>query len=196
MPAIRLLEDLLSSRARIRVLRVLLTRPSGHEWTGRELASLSGASVSQTSGALHGLLTSGVVSARSVGQAFLWRLNPSHVLMPPLRDLFVRESEVTKRMESDVRRKLRGTAARKIWLFGSVALGIATSRSDVDILVEAPDPVAMDKIRGRLNRMSSDFLQRYGVPLSAQVYLPSQLEHPDNPDLLKAIREEGVLIEQ
>ena len=125
------LEDILSSRAKIALLRVLAA--SQTPLHGREIARRSGVGAGHVSRVLRELVAAGVVSDADQGRATTYELTrPLPPLVQQLVALFEAEST---RYQAVVRRLTpRGTELLSLVLFGSEARGEARAGSDTDLL--------------------------------------------------------------
>ncbi len=185
------LEDLLSSTARLRVLRVIARFPD-RTWTGRELATAAGSSPPQTLKALKQFERLGIVWRTTAGRAHLWRLVPEHVLVEPLRSLFSFESKLPALFREELRAALKNLPLRKVALFGSVARGTESDDSDVDIFVELGGSASEEEIQTALTPITLRFIRRYGAVLSPLIYSKETARRPPSPALMTAIDREGV----
>jgi len=126
------LDDLLSSRAKVSILRVVSevnTQPSG-----REIARRAGVWSSAASRALGELTASGVLICRDHGRAKTYELDRTDVeLVAQLRDLFRAEADRFRRFVADMGEGVPEALA--LLLFGSEARGEAKPHSDTDVLI-------------------------------------------------------------
>jgi predicted nucleotidyltransferase len=186
----RPLDQLLSSPARIRLLRTLTGDPA-RTWTGRGLSKASGASQTQTLAALAVLEENGIVAREVVGRADLWRVCGENVLVGPLQQLF--ESE--ERLEGDLVRKLRdeleSLPVDRASIFGSIARGDEGTRGDIDLFLEVPDDRARSAVEGPLTKMTVRFVREYGRVLSPLILTRREKRRHRNPKLLRKIEAEG-----
>jgi predicted nucleotidyltransferase len=185
------LEDLLSTRTGLRVLRALVSAPD-RSWTGRELATAATASPPQTLEALKRFERLGLVSRCTAGRAHLWRLTAEHVLVGPLRSLVAFEESLPGRFLHDLRAALKHLPLRRAILFGSVARGTETPDSDVDLYLELADSASEEEVQARLTPIVVRFIRRYGVVLSPMIHSTRTARHPPNPELRRAIEHEGI----
>lgn len=116
------LDDLLGSRLRVRLLRVL-ARGASSGLTGRELARLCGSSPSQAAASLRELEESGLLVREIAGRSHVWRMVEGHALAPVVTSLFRAEAESFSALRSDLEGLIRGLPVRRAVLFGSVARG-------------------------------------------------------------------------
>ncbi len=142
----RPLDDILSSAAKVAVLRVVL--PVSTPLSGREIARRAGVGYSPAYYALQALVASGVLAKQDHGRATTYSLvDPDSPLISALRDLFEREDRRTREALSALASGIPDV--RAIILFGSEARGDARPGSDTDILVvvDSPDEPTAGRVR-------------------------------------------------
>jgi len=155
------LDDLLSSQARLRILRYLCT--VGGEHTGREIARAIGMGETPTHRALKELADTLVVLYRVAGRAHYYRLNERHALVERvLRPLFAAERA---QRDAAVAELLAGVdiPLDAALVYGSVARGEDAWRSDLDVLLVTPTADDARRVTEHLWQRDADLLQRYGV---------------------------------
>jgi len=155
------LDDLLSSQARLRILRYLCTVEGEH--TGREIARAIGMGETPTHRALRELADTLVVLYRVAGRAHYYRLNEHHALVEQvLCPLFA--AERTQR-DAAVTELLAGVDVPldAALIYGSVAREEDTWRSDLDVLLVVPAADDARRATERLWQHDGDLLRRYGV---------------------------------
>lgn len=188
------LDDLLGSRIRLRLLRIL-SRTGRRGLTGRELARICGASSSQTSASLLALEDSGLVVRDIAGRAHVWRMAEGHVLAPVMAKLFQAEADGIAIMKADIESVLHELPIKRAVLFGSVARGDERPTSDVDLLVVVRSSADKEKVEEALGSATLDFITKFGNPLSYLVKTEKQLRFPPNPSLITNINRDGVELE-
>ena len=145
------LDDILSSRAKVAVLRALCG--AGAPLNGREVARRVGSDPGHTSRVLRELAASGVLVSRDQGRATTYELAPDDsALLHCLRLLF--EAEATRYRQVSRRLGEAVPEAVSIILFGSEARAGAQPGSDTDLLIVVPA-----RERGLDERLADTFLQ-------------------------------------
>lgn len=120
--------------ARGAVLAALLR--TGLELTGRQVHGVVGDySLGSVQDALKSWERLGVIESRTVGRAYAYRVEESHVAVESLRALLDPLSALT-----GIVSRVMGESAESVILFGSVARGEANADSDIDLAVIAPEP--------------------------------------------------------
>jgi predicted nucleotidyltransferase len=185
------LEEVFGSRGRIKALRRLARVPA---LTGRQVAELTGMSSPGASKALEALWATGAVSKRRVGSAWLYSLNWDNaivdsVVLPAL----AAEEHLSESMLADIVREY-SPLARSLVLFGSIARGDESERSDVDLLAVVDDEAACEKTLEHFYDNATSFDVRYGRALSLHCVSLRLLEAPDRPAYLDQALKDGVLL--
>jgi DNA-binding transcriptional ArsR family regulator len=127
-----ILEQLLGSRLRARLLGWLLSHP-GERYFVRQLASLLQEDSTNLSRELSRLEALGVVSSSREGLQKYFQANPDSPIYPELRGLVLKTSGV-----GDILKQALQPLADRImvaFLFGSVAAGKETAASDIDLFI-------------------------------------------------------------
>lgn len=186
-----MLEDLLGSRAKVRILRLLCAHPA-REYTLRELSHALSQSLGTTVPALSGLLGARIIVTRRVGRSRTVRLNDRHPLAGPLRALFREETHALARGALAFAEALPPAGLKAVVLFGSAARGEASSRSDVDVLV------VLDEARkaAAVRRVAASMLDRFDAAVSPLVLTDREVERrlAAFDPLLETIAAEGRLL--
>ncbi len=184
-------EELLTSRSRLRVLRLLVSSPE-RSWTGSELARAAATSPPQAIEALRQLERIGLAQRATAGRAHLWHLTADHVLANPFRSLFSFEASLPERFVRELRAAMETLPLRRAILFGSVARGTETSESDVDLFLELNDTASEEGVQAALTPIVVRLIRRYGLVLSPILRSARAAGRPPNPDLMKTIEREGI----
>lgn len=168
------LDDILSSRIKVRILRLFShTRGS---YSGREVARLIGYSHNPTILALKELEAQGLLTRRSIGASYEYTLNESHLLISGvLLDVFETErnalSEIAKIFEEQI-----GRDFEKAIIFGSVARGEERLDSDVDILIIIKDGADLESVEDKISEATSQAMAASGNPVGPVIISRSEYE--------------------
>lgn len=186
-----MLEEILGSRTKVRILRLLVGQPE-REFTTRQLALAARQSLGAVHPALGQLVASRIVLIRRVGRSRVVRINRGHPLHGALAALFRGESSALLLVAREFADALPGEGLAAVVLFGSVARGEPGPRSDVDVLVVVDDPRRAPTAR----RVASSMLDRYDANVSplvlSSVEVARRLSRFD--PLLGTIASEGKLL--
>ncbi|MGI5819729.1 MAG: nucleotidyltransferase domain-containing protein [Armatimonadota bacterium] len=185
------LDDILSSGAKVKILRAMALAPAPHN--GREISRRAGTDPGYTSRVLAELVASGVVAKREQGRVNTYRITDECLdLIDRLIQLFAAESERSERAIGELARAL--PEARSIILYGSEARGEAEPGSDTDILI------VFEQRTADLDDMVADaclkLAERYSLSLSwhvADVARMREWEVADN-DFWRNVQRDGVTL--
>jgi predicted nucleotidyltransferase len=187
------LDDLLSSRARLRILRYLCAADGEH--TGREIARAIGMGTTPTNQALRALADTFVVLYRVVGKAYYYRLNERHALVEQvLRPLFAAERGQRDAAIAELLAQV-GIPLDTVFIYGSVARGEDTWRSDLDVLIVTPTEAEARHITDHFWQRDDTLLERYGA-ISIQALSRSEFKQrvqDGEPWLLDALQDSVVM---
>ena len=165
------LDQALSSRSKIRLLRVLIQQH--RTLSARELARLTSMSRPAILAAIADLAQLGLITREPSGRQFLCRANPAHKLVSSiLQPLFAAEAEWPGLLMADLRDLVTPDSGPSIvaaWIFGSVAEGKDEPGSDLDLFVltrtEAERTAVADHIAGA----GSAWTQQFGTEVKPVV---------------------------
>lgn len=133
-----MLEEILGSAAKVRILRVLYASPH-RERTIRDLARALDLSVGTVHPAVGQLAAARVILTRRVGRSVAVLANSAYLLFPALSSLFRAEAAAFVPVAEAFAESLPAKGLSGVVLYGSVARGEAGLRSDVDVLVVVDD---------------------------------------------------------
>lgn len=168
------LDDILSSRIKVRILR-LFVRTNG-SYTGREVARLIDFTHNPTIQALRELEAQGLLKRKSIGASHEYSLNEEHILVSGvLLGAFELERnsllEIVKIFEEQL-----GKDFEKAIIFGSVARGEEKLDSDIDLLVVIKDGADHDAVEEKVGRATTLAMKASGNSVSVVVTAKSQYE--------------------
>ncbi len=155
------LDDLLGSPAQVRILRYLCT--AGGEHSGREIARNIAMGETPVHRALQKLTDTLIVVYRVAGRTHHYRLNEHHVLVTQvLRPLFAAEGSQRDAAIADLLADLDVPLEAAV-VYGSVARGEDSWRSDLDVLLVTPTAADARRATERAWQRDGDLLERYGL---------------------------------
>lgn len=155
------LEDILSSPAKVAILRALCRTRS--PLSGRETIRRAGTTYGPGWDALQDLVDSGVLRKRDLGRASAYELRePESPLIQRLRELFDAEERRTEQIVGELTSQIDG--ALTIILYGSEARGDAGAGSDTDVLIVIERRT--EEIEDWIDRTCLDIAERYSLALS------------------------------
>ncbi len=183
------LDDILSSRAKVGLLRVLMRSPSA--LNGREIARRAGVDPGHASRQLRELALSGVLRAHDHGRVITYEMgDDASGIVAALRDLFEIESARYRHAVENVARQLPEAVA--IVLFGSEARLDARAGSDTDLLFVVPERTEAAEAQVREACLAA--ADKYSLALSWLVMDVAELEQAaeDGSDFWANVRREGI----
>lgn len=188
MPAIAWLESVLGTTSKVRILRVLCSRPD--RWlTESEIARAIGMSPNTVNLALPDLVRGGAVEMRSLGRFHEVRLRTGSPQMGAVRRLFESERLLLDRLRAAVAPHVGPRYA--CILFGSAARGDMGASSDIDLLIVAPT-------RDRAAELDVDITAALRAvhpgPYRAIHLTPAEVRERWDSSLMKAVRHDGILL--
>lgn len=187
----RPLDDILSSPAKVAILRAVFNAPA--PMSGRERIRSAGTSYGPGWQALQELVASGVLTKTDHGRATTYELrNPDEALIGALRDLFWTEQSRSREFGEDLAHAL--PEARSIILYGSEARGEANSGSDTDLLIVVEEKT--EALEEKIIDACLEVAARHEVALSwhvADIARMREWEHSDS-DFWRNVQEDGIVL--
>jgi len=129
-----MLEHIIGSKSKIKLIREMV-RNEDREYCLEDLVKATQQSFGTVHPALGSLVESRFVVVRKMGRSKMYRVNKRHVLFQKTRDLILAERDSYLAIAREFSEGLEKKNIRNLILFGSVARGDFTERSDIDILV-------------------------------------------------------------
>ncbi len=182
-----ILDSLLGSRSKVRLLRVMLN--DGAESTEAELARKVTMSPNTVNLALRDLVELGVVHVRKIGTANVHSLNKDSFVLELLGRAFSDEFHLQDELLKLIRKNTSND--RSVVLFGSYARNQATIQSDMGLLVIVDNK---QKANQRLVELELLAYRYFHTPLSIIKLTPKELKAKWNKPYMKNVRSDGVLV--
>jgi len=130
-----MLERLIASKTRRVLLNTFFSDPEAEYYT-RQLASMHKISVGAVHREIRGLLSSGLLKERRVGNIRLFSLNKKNPVYEEMKNI-IRKTEGVIRLVKDAVAPVKGIKAA--FIYGSYAKGDERPDSDVDIFIIGDD---------------------------------------------------------
>ncbi|HAL29584.1 MAG TPA: hypothetical protein DCP20_02565 [Coriobacteriia bacterium] len=188
------IEDLLGSRSRIAVLRVLhgveVPLNTSQIAVRAKLSHVAAASV------LSDFVSMGVVFSSPAGRATVHWLNRESVYVENmLQPLFQAERNVPDDLVDDLAWVFQDEAISVV-LFGSYARGDQAPGSDVDVALVAEGPDEKSTLESAIADHASEFRNRFGAPLSALTYTRREAAAlwDTSPNLAESLCRDGLVV--
>jgi len=155
-----MLENILSSKAKVRILREMIK--TNREYTFEDITKAINMSFGTVHPILKDLADSRILIVRKAGRSKLYKINERHLLYNELKKMFKAEKENFVEIAKKFVQSLNKRNIKNIILFGSVARGEPTEKSDIDILIIYKN----DKlIKDNVSNLSQEFLNKYDVEI-------------------------------
>ncbi len=184
------LEDLLGSKAKVGVLRMLFKyRPK--TFTGRELAESTG-TLTHTGvrRALRELQAANLIKLEYHGRSNLINLNTDSYVYDVLQTLFNEEAKTFYSFTQELRKCVPGDVV-SCAIFGSVASGMEKPDSDVDVLFITDNK---EIVRRFIEEKLQFFVKRYGNVIAPYIMSGSEFLRKKNTPFVKGVLENYKLV--
>ncbi len=188
------IEDVLGSRSRIAVLRVL--HGVDVPLNASQIAARIGITRPAVASVLADLAAMGAVRNSPAGRATVHWLARSNVYVENLIDpLFQAERDLPEELVDDLAWSFQDLAISVV-LFGSYARGEQTPDSDVDVALVARSGATKAALESAAADHAIRFRDRFGASLSYLAYTPHEAAALSytGPDLAESIRRDGIVV--
>jgi DNA-binding transcriptional ArsR family regulator len=182
------LDDIFSSKSKIRILRLMFKYPE-REFTEREIAKRIGMSQNTVNLALVDLRKTNLMSFQRIGRANVYKLNEKSILNPYIAKMFEDERDIRKKMIMSIERATRSYIS--CILFGKIVNIAETSDTGIDLLVVVKNK---KRVKKEIEGLEKDFLELYGIPLKTVILIPAEVVNKWNSPYLRQLRKNNVVI--
>jgi predicted nucleotidyltransferase len=185
------LDDILSSRGKVAVLRVICG--VAVPLAGREIARRASLGSGHTSRILRDLTASGLLLCRDQGRANTYEFaDPESSITRRLRELFAAEIERRHAVVEGVSKEVPGIVS--LILFGSEARGEAKPGSDTDLLIVVERKT--ERLEGHIGEVCTRLSSEHQLDLTWLVADLKQLRewHAEGSEFWGNVRAEGVAL--
>ena len=142
----------MGKKSKVKILRLLINNDD-QEYCLDDIAKSTEMSCGTIYPALKELLETRIIIQRKTGRSILYKINKNHTLFNKIKELMDLEKNsllnIAKEFASSISKEYIST----IILFGSVARGKFTEKSDIDILVSYKDERAKKQVRDFADKM-------------------------------------------
>ncbi|MGQ9597549.1 MAG: nucleotidyltransferase domain-containing protein [Thermoproteota archaeon] len=184
------LETLFGSRVKIKILRTLW-RYRGKEFTVRELAKFLGVSHTGIGKALNDLEKTNAITVRTVGKSYVFKVNTKSYVASIIGKAFEAEDRTFSELLETIRKGLESPAVISAVLFGSVAEGRETSKSDIDVFIVTDHK---EKTEGMVSKLQMVVSEKFGNAISAYYISKEEFRKRQREPLVKQVLQKHVLI--
>ena len=154
-----LLDDMLDSKSKTRILRLLFRFPE-REFTEREIARMIEMSPNTVNLALNDLRKTNVFIYKRIGRTHSYRCDADSVLFPIFKELFEQEQQIRDELLGLIKKKLKGTGT--CILFGSFARCEEEFDSDLDLLIVTENK---EEAEEKIKSLAEELLRKYSITL-------------------------------
>ena len=181
-----LLDDLLDSKAKIRILRIMFRYPF-REFTEREIANQIDMSPNTVNLALACLRKTNVFIYKRIGRTHSYRCNQDSVLYNILKNLFEKENEIREKLFGIIQKNMESNGSCII--FGSYARGEEEFDSDLDVLIVTSN---QEKAEEMINEASAEILNRFSIVVSPMILTKKEFKLKSKRTFIKKVLEQGI----
>ena len=179
------LDELLSKRSYVKLLRVLILNPPTKEWSGRETARAAGIDHTVANDSLHHFNDYGIVSMCRLGNANVYRVNADHLAVRQIRDLFEAEQQVKEELKTKLAKACASSKdILSTTIYDNVARDRGKASSDINLLVIVNEEADLTKL---FSGMGAEF----GNTVSLNVWTLKQLRTKRKLPLMRNILKDG-----
>lgn len=157
-----MLEKMVGSRTKVKILRKLVENPN-RDFSFEDIAKTTNLSFGTVNPALKSLLESRIITVRKIGKSKLYKINDRHILYKEIRDVFKSEKESLIKLAKNFVNRLEKENIKNIILFGSVARGEFTERSDIDLLIIYRNNITF--VKDNISKLSEELLDKYDIEI-------------------------------
>lgn len=183
------LEDILGSRAKVNVLRVLFKFKT-KTFTGRELAMATGLTHTGVRRALRELQASNLIKMEYHGRSNLITLNTDSNLYNLLETLFSVEANTFNTFTLELKKEVPYNVV-SCAIFGSIARGTEKPDSDVDVLFITD---AKETVQKFIEEKQQFFVNKYGNVIAPYIMSKNEFVRKKNTPFVKGVLESYKLV--
>lgn len=129
-----MLEKIIGKKSKVKILRFLMNSDN-QGYCLNEIAKSTGISCGTIYPSLTELLETRIVLQRKVGRSLLYTVNKNHILFHKIKELIDFEKKSLQIVAEEFASSIPKKNIKAIVLFGSVARGEFTEKSDIDVLI-------------------------------------------------------------
>ena len=183
-----LLDDIMDSKAKIRILRTLFQYPV-REFTEREIAHHIGMSPNTVNLALKDLRKTNVFLFKRLGRTHSFKCNRDSVLFNLFTNLFESEKQVKTELFYILQKNLKSIGTCIV--YGSYAEGEEVFDSDLDVLIVTNKKSQAEE---HLNEASAVILEAFSIVVSPVIFTIKEFKARSKKSFIKNALENGILI--
>jgi len=184
------LEILLGSKVKVTVLRTLW-KFKEKEFTIRELAQFLEISHTGVRKALRDFEKMNVLTIRTIGRSYVFKLNTKSYGYSIIEKLFEMEENTLLEIKKTLNKGLGVPSVISVALFGSIAQGKETPLSDIDLLIVTQKK---ENVEGIVAELQRDVSERFGNSISAYYVEEANLQKKRKEPPIKQALQNHILI--
>ena len=143
-------------KSKVKILRLFMSSDD-REYCLDDIAKSTGMSCGTIYPSLNELLETRIIIQRKAGRSILYKINKNHTLFNKIKELIDLEKKSLMNVAKAFVHRLSKDDIVAVVLFGSVARGEFTEKSDVDILVVYKDERIKDEIRNLVDNIADSY---------------------------------------
>jgi len=153
----------MGKKSNIKILRLFMNN-NDREYCLDEIAKSTGVSCGTIHPSLNELLETRIITQRKVGRSPLYAINKNHILFHKIKELVNLEKKSLSTIAEEFVSSISKDNIKAIILFGSVARGEFTEKSDIDIIIVPKNKIAKEKIESLVDKLL-DIYDVHVVPI-------------------------------
>ena len=142
----------MGKKSKVKILRLLISNDE-QEYCLDHIAKSTMMSCGTIYPSLNELLETRIIVQRKVGRSILYRANKNHTLFSKIKGLIELEKKSLLKVAQEFASSISKEYISAVVLFGSVARGDFTEKSDVDILVVYKNERAKKQVRDLVDKI-------------------------------------------
>lgn len=142
----------MGKKSKVKILRLLINNDE-REYCFDDIVKSTGMSHGTVHPSLNELLETRMIIQRKAGRSNLYKINKNHTLFNKIKELIDMEKNSLLDIAKEFTSNLPKNNISAIVLFGSVARGEFTEKSDIDILVVYNDEKAKKQVRNLVDKI-------------------------------------------
>lgn len=183
-----ILDDILDSKSKIRILRLMFKYPK-REFTEREIANMINMSPNTVNLALKSLRITNIFLYKQIGNTHIYKSDQNSILFNLIKNLFEGEKQIREALFKLLKEKLPNV--QSCIVFGSFAMELENFESDLDILIVSKNK---EKTQDDLDKVSEEILESFGTVISSIMLTPKEFKMNKNKPYIIQALSDGILI--
>lgn len=183
-------EEIINSKIKIKIVTFLLNHEAA--MSEREIASVLNVSHMSINRMLKELAYINFVNFVTIGKAHLWKVNRGSYAFKTLSQLIKDISKIKEPLEDlkkTILEHLSGATVKEVVLFGSVARGLESENSDIDIFILVQNLKMKKKIEPFIERLSNKCFDLYGNRLAPFILTEHEFKQRKNLSVIQEINQ-------